>query len=141
MRWQLIDAVVLDKPAEGDPCNGCGLCCVAQVCDLGLALGDDRNCRALIQNEDFTFSCGLVVDPYRYLAEKDLEAWLTIDRVSGGNVGEKALKQMNAEALGAGRGCDADDEEADQILAEAVANWQLSLPLLLDPPAQQKKGP
>lgn len=141
MRWQLIEAVVLDKPAEGDPCNGCGLCCVAQVCDLGLALGDDRNCRALIPNEDFTFSCGLVVDPYRYLAEKDLEPWLAIDRVSGGNTGEEALKQMNAEALGAGRGCDADDEEADQILAEAVANWQLSLPLLLDPPAQLKKGP
>ncbi|HEJ2342222.1 TPA: hypothetical protein ACWLUJ_005739 [Pseudomonas aeruginosa] len=127
MRWQLIDAVVLDKPVEGDPCNGCGLCCVAQVCDLGLALGDDRNCRALIQNEDFTFSCGLVVDPYRFLADKDLEAWLAIDRVSGGNAGEEALKQMNAEALGAGRGCDADDEEADQILSEAGANWQLSL--------------
>jgi hypothetical protein len=36
---------------------------------------------------------------------------------------------MNAEGLGAGRGCDSDDEEAAQILEEAHANWQLNLPL------------
>ncbi|WP_017519973.1 hypothetical protein ACQCLI_32060 (plasmid) [Pseudomonas nitroreducens] len=134
MRWQLIEAVVLDKPVEGDPCNGCGLCCVAQVCDLGMALGDDRNCRALIQNEDFTFSCGLVVAPYRYLADQDLEAWLALDRMSGTNAGEEALKQMNAEALGAGRGCDSDDEEAAKIFEEALDNWQLSLPLFVGAP-------
>lgn len=49
MRWNLIEAVVLDKPKEGSPCNGCGMCCIAQVCDLGLTLGDDRNCKALIR--------------------------------------------------------------------------------------------
>lgn len=129
LRWQLIEAVVLDKPAEGDPCNGCGLCCIAQVCDLGVTLGDDRNCRALIQNTDNTFSCGLVLDPYRFLDADAVKPWRIIDEMSGGNAGEQALKKMNAEGLGAGRGCDSDDEEAAQILEEAHANWQLDLPL------------
>ncbi len=129
LRWQLIEAITLPKPAEGASCNGCGLCCVAEVCDLGRALGDDRNCKALIQNPDRTFSCGLVADPYSYFPEDDLKTWRMLDQMSGNNAGELALKKMNAEALGAGRGCDSDDDYAAQILAEARVNHQLNLDL------------
>ncbi len=30
-----------DKPADGEPCNGCGLCCAAELCQAGeMAFGD-----------------------------------------------------------------------------------------------------
>ncbi|MBD8088542.1 hypothetical protein IFT48_00860 [Pseudomonas fluorescens] len=130
MNWHLIDSVSLDKPVYGDPCNGCGVCCIAKVCELGEALGDDQNCKALIQNTDRSFSCGLVVDPYRFLSEESLDVWQAIDAMSDGNAGEQALRESNAQALGAGRGCDSDDDAAQEYIDEARAHLQLSLSLV-----------
>lgn len=127
MNWHLIESVSLDKPVYGDPCNGCGVCCIAKVCDLGEALGDDQNCKALIQNADHSFSCGLVVDPYRFISPESLVVWQAIDAMSDGNAGEKALRESNAQALGAGRGCDSDDESAQEYIEEARQNMQLQL--------------
>jgi len=28
----------LPKPAEGQPCNGCGLCCIREVCSIGVKI-------------------------------------------------------------------------------------------------------
>lgn len=127
MRWHLIESVALEKPLEGSPCNGCGICCIASVCELGLALGDNQNCRALIRNHDGSFTCGLVHDPYSYLDSESLMPWLVLDELKGGHTGELALKEMNAKALGAGRGCDADDHHSAELLAEARRNAQLCL--------------
>ncbi|MEA8593044.1 hypothetical protein PZT57_30825 [Pseudomonas aeruginosa] len=129
MKWHLIESVSLDKPALGSPCNGCGVCCIAQVCDLGVALGDDQNCKALLQRSDGTFSCGLVEDPYRFIPEVDLSKWLTLDQMSGGAAGEQALKSLYAEMLGAGRGCDSDDEALQECIEEAQRFCQLPLSL------------
>ena len=30
------------KPAEGAPCNGCGLCCLAEPCPLGVLVSRRR---------------------------------------------------------------------------------------------------
>ena len=30
------------KPAEGAPCNGCGLCCLAEPCPLGMLVSRRR---------------------------------------------------------------------------------------------------
>lgn len=130
MNWHLIDSVSLDKPVYGDPCNGCGVCCIAKVCELGEALGDDQNCKALIQNTDRSFSCGLVVDPYRFISEESLAVWKAVDAMSDGNAGEQALRESNAQALGAGRGCDSDDDAAQEYIDEARANLQLPLSLV-----------
>lgn len=127
MRWHLIESVTLEKPREGNPCNGCGICCIARVCELGLALGDDQNCRALLRNQNGSFTCGLVQDPYSYLDSESLRPWLLLDELEGGNAGELALKEMNATALGAGRGCDADDLYTAELLAEARRNDQLRI--------------
>ena len=37
------------KPAEGAPCNGCGLCCLAEPCPLGMLVSRRRTgaCTAL----------------------------------------------------------------------------------------------
>jgi len=105
-----IPVITLEKPQIYSPCNGCGMCCIVQVCDLGVALGDSVNCKALIANPDNTYTCGLVADPYSILDEGSLKSWKMIDSFKPGETpGEDALKGMYAEMLGAGRGCDSDD--------------------------------
>jgi hypothetical protein len=129
MNWQLIPTVVLAKPALGKPCNSCGLCCIAEVCDLGKELGDEVRCRALLAHADGTFTCGLVADPYSVLPDDRLAPWRAIDRLAGEPSGEAALKAHFAGLLGAGRGCDSEDDVATEFLEEQEQNWQLSLAL------------
>lgn len=105
--------VTLEKPLEGAPCNGCGLCCIEEVCALGRELGDTEVCRALEQAEDGSYRCGLVSDPYRYLPESRLVPWRRIDALaSDRRLGEEGLKRTYRDLLGAGRGCDSRDDEA-----------------------------
>ncbi|WP_454253976.1 hypothetical protein [Pseudomonas sp. Marseille-Q7302] len=125
--WHLLDLVSLDKPPHGKPCNGCGLCCIAEVCDLGKELGDEEQCRALMPLSAGRFACGLVADPYRFLPPERLVPWHAIDQLAPGGQGEQALKAHFAGLLGAGRGCDADDEAIQAFQGEADANRQLSL--------------
>ena len=96
---------VLRKPSPGQPCNGCGYCCIEEVCLLGLDLGNRKQCKALVSNPGGSFSCGLVVDPYAYLSGERAATWKKIDEIQAG-AGLKALKDCNAHMLGAGRGCD-----------------------------------
>ncbi len=95
----------LRKPNPGQPCNGCGYCCIEQVCLLGLELGNRKHCKALLTHPNGAFSCGLVSDPYAYLPPEQLMTWKKIDELQEG-AGLRALKDCNARMLGAGRGCD-----------------------------------
>lgn len=105
-----IPVITLEKPAIYSPCNSCGMCCIVQVCDLGVALGDSEKCKALIANADNTYTCGLVADPYSYIDEASAKSWKKIDSFKPDEKpGEAALKVMYAEMLGAGRGCDSED--------------------------------
>jgi hypothetical protein len=105
-----IPIVSLAKPAYGDKCNGCGMCCVEEVCGLGLELGDRKICKALEANQDGTFSCGLVGNPYKYLSDERTRTWRMIDEISPG-VGEDGLRSYHAHMLGAGKGCDSLDSD------------------------------
>lgn len=54
------------KPVEGAPCNGCGLCCLAEPCPLGVLVSGRRQgaCAALRWDADGQrYLCGLVADP------------------------------------------------------------------------------
>lgn len=104
-----IAVVQLDKPAFGNPCNGCGTCCIEEVCSLGRELGDDVNCKALTHFPDGSFGCGLIIDPYQHLPEDRLTFWRELDQMANFQTGEKALKQHYADMLGAGKGCDSSD--------------------------------
>lgn len=129
MSWQVIPTVVLEKPALGKRCNSCGLCCIAEVCDLGKELGDEVRCRALLTHADGTFTCGLVADPYSVLPDDRLAPWRALDSLAGESYGEAALKAHFAGLLGAGRGCDSEDDVATEFLEEQAQNRQLSLDL------------
>ncbi len=54
------------KPPEGAPCNGCGLCCLAELCPLGMVVSARRKgpCKALKWSDvDQRYWCGMVSDP------------------------------------------------------------------------------
>src|SRR6185436_20633224 len=56
------------KPAVGQPCNGCGVCCAAEPCPLGmlLSLRTRGRCRMLrFDPAQSLYRCGLVPTPTR----------------------------------------------------------------------------
>lgn len=85
------------KPAEGAPCNGCGLCCLAEPCPLGVLVSRRRTgaCAALRWSDaQARYQCGMVTDP-------------------GGVTGlnhpwaQRALSALARRWIAAGVGCDA----------------------------------
>ena len=58
------------KPAETAPCNGCGVCCAAEPCPVGVLVSGRRTgaCAALSWDGDAgLYRCGLVSAPRRVL--------------------------------------------------------------------------
>ena len=85
------------KPPEGAPCNGCGLCCLAEPCPLGVVLSGKRlgACSALRWDDlQKQYRCGALTDPTNVLP-KSLR-WL-----SG------VLRRLARRWIAAGIGCDA----------------------------------
>jgi hypothetical protein len=85
------------KPAEGAPCNGCGLCCLAEPCPLGMLLSRRRTgaCVALRWSEpDQRYWCGAVADPV------SVTGW----RHPGAT---RALSALARRWIASGTGCDA----------------------------------
>ena len=79
------------KPPVGDACNGCGVCCLAEPCPLGMVLSRRRRgpCKALVWSRDgHRYACGAM--PGR-------PAW-------------QWLRPAVARWIGAGLGCDSDAE-------------------------------
>ena len=54
------------KPAENAACNGCGVCCAAEPCPIGVLVSGRRTgaCRALLWADGETrYRCGLAGTP------------------------------------------------------------------------------
>ena len=83
-------ATAPEKPARGAPCNGCGLCCAAEVCKIGLEAGlrATAPCEAM-RFDGERFRC-MVVETER--------------RMNGGFPALVSLR------LGIGIGCDSDGD-------------------------------
>lgn len=88
------------KPAFGAACNGCGVCCLAEPCPLGMLLSRRRSgaCRALRWSKpQGRYACGMAEAPLEILGwhgrfAQVLAPWLA----------RWALRWISA-----GRGCDA----------------------------------
>ena len=99
------------KPAHGAACNGCGLCCAAQPCPLGMLLSRRRSgaCLALRWPQD-RYRCGVLVDARGVLSQAlpGLVRWLEPVLAS-------LLRRVGARWIAAGTGCDSslqvDSEE------------------------------
>lgn len=87
------------KPLFGDPCNGCGLCCIASQCPLSERIfGRVPRCPALLPDGLGGFGCALLVQ---------------VERGS-------AWREAAALMIGAGTGCDCARGEADEAQREKV---------------------
>jgi hypothetical protein len=91
------------KPPEGAACNGCGVCCLAEPCPLGMVLSRKRHgaCVALRWNESQKqYRCGALAATFLGLP-----------------VGRFARRWISA-----GSGCDSNLEPAPQISFDASDN-------------------
>ena len=84
------------KPAEGEACNGCGLCCAVELCALALEFLDQPQapCPAM-EFADGRFWCGLARNPSRYFGTPA--------------AGNRPIGAMVRRALSIGEGCDAGE--------------------------------
>jgi hypothetical protein len=79
--------MALDRPVPGAPCNGCGLCCLAECCPLAILVHRRRRgpCPDLAQDATgAAYRCGLLIRAPRM------------------------LKPLVARWIAAGKGCDSD---------------------------------
>lgn len=99
---------VPEKSPFRSPCNGCGLCCRVQLCELADQLfpGASAPCPAL-EWEDGRAWCGMLRHPSRHL--------------SAAFNGDKILIPLFEQAIGIGQGCGMEDEDAAEVLAEMEA--------------------
>ncbi len=85
------------KPPTDTACNGCGVCCAAEPCPLGVLLSRRRHgaCAALEwQPGEARYRCGALASPARWLP------WLPA----------RLAQALARRWIAAGVGCDADLE-------------------------------
>jgi hypothetical protein len=95
----LLHAQAPAKPAVGAACNGCGLCCAAAPCPLGVLVSRRRRgaCQALQWDAPASrYFCGVVAEPGRWLR------WLPAG----------LARSLARRWISAGSGCDAEIEAA-----------------------------
>lgn len=88
------------KPAEGAPCNGCGVCCALETCPAARLRFRQRQgpCPALEwQQNAGCYRCGLLLRPAHYFA------WLPL-------WGQGWARRLLARWIAAGAGCDCSAE-------------------------------
>jgi hypothetical protein len=91
------------KPLYGTPCNGCGQCCMGQLCPPAQDIWPGRKgpCPAL-EYEGDRFWCGIIRHPTAYLQkEPDPEA-------------DKLIGPYFASSIGTNWGCDAMSTPEDR---------------------------
>lgn len=86
------------KPSPGAPCNGCGICCLAETCPAGRMLFRRRHGPCPAQGWDGQrYRCGLLDNPGAYFP-------CLPERAEGG------VRKLLSRWIAAGIGCDSDAE-------------------------------
>lgn len=96
------------KPALGQACNGCGVCCLSEPCPLGVVLSGRRKgaCEALRwQADSNVYRCGAITDPAAVF-QQAMPGWLSALAV----VLAPALRRLAGRWIASGTGCDCDLE-------------------------------
>lgn len=100
-RWIRIERAAPPKPALGAPCNGCGQCCLAEPCPLGILASRRRHgeCAALEwEPAQAQYRCGLLRAPLAHLLGRKHKDPSLLDR---------PLRALARRWIAAGSGCDA----------------------------------
>jgi hypothetical protein len=107
------------KPALGSTCNGCGVCCLAAPCPVGMVLSRSRQgaCHALRWNAaDTRYRCGAIDAPQDVLAQ-------ALPRWAGGMAPALAplLRLWAQRWIAVGIGCDSNVEPVPPCLTTSRA--------------------
>ena len=92
------------KPALGQPCNGCGICCLSEPCPLGVALTGRRHgaCAALRWDAaSSSYLCGALTEPRAVLAQRLPPLGRPLLPALSG-----ALRRFAPRWISSGSGCD-----------------------------------
>lgn len=92
------------KPQEGQPCNGCGVCCLAEPCPLGVLLTGRRTgaCDALRWDaKDTLYRCGALSEPQAVLVLRLPAVLLGVAPLLA-----RGLPRLARRWISAGSGCD-----------------------------------
>lgn len=104
--WIEIHPLAPPKPHEGEPCNGCGVCCLAEPCPLGILLSRKRcgACDALQwDNDRGLYRCGAISQPLA-VVDRQFGAWPRwLRRPLASLIGLLAPRWISR-----GSGCDSD---------------------------------
>lgn len=103
---QVLHSMVERKPKHGEPCNGCGVCCVGSLCQVAQAVFHrpfaPGPCPAMLFNDDGWVLCGIALDPRPFnlaAPESDMELTASALVLIGGGYGCDA--RINGEAVNA----------------------------------------
>jgi hypothetical protein len=80
MEQRVIRIAAPPKPAPGAPCNGCGVCCLAEPCPVGIIVSRRRSgaCKAL-RWDGQRYRCGVLADARGWRA-RCLARWIAAGR-------------------------------------------------------------
>ena len=131
----------LPKPAFGDPCNGCGICCMITQCAVSVAMFGEQDLCPALQDAGKSLACGLMINTANYVP--DITSW-----------GGKTLTETFTLMIGAGIGCDGTLEEdepseeardvmrrkAEAKIAAASPESQMLVTYFRAPSHQPKEG-
>jgi len=91
------------KPAPGQACNGCGVCCAWQPCPLGVLVSGRRSgaCKALVWHQPGQrYGCAMVAAPER--------VWPRLPAPL-----RPLVRRLARRWIAAGVGCDSDLQTGD----------------------------
>ncbi|MBU0916912.1 hypothetical protein [Aquabacterium parvum] len=94
------------KPPEGAPCNGCGVCCLAEPCPVGMLVSRKRRgaCDLLRWSDaQGRYVCGL-------LADGDASAGAQAGGARSRSLWRRLWQAWARRLISAGSGCDASIE-------------------------------
>ena len=119
-QWKIFpEPLAPAKPAWGAPCNGCGICCLAEPCPLGIVLSRRRHgaCSALRWDAvAAAYQCGAVVQTHAVLAAAlpavvlRLMPWLVT-----------VLRTLAPRWIAAGKGCDSSLQAGTSTIVRSDA--------------------
>jgi len=94
------------KPPEGAPCNGCGVCCLAEPCPVGMLVSRKRHGACVLlrwSDAQVRYVCGL-------LADGDADDGLGRSDPPWRRLWRRLWRAWARRLISAGSGCDASIE-------------------------------
>lgn len=89
------------KPAYGDPCNGCGFCCLAEPCVLAEEfIGAKEGACPALEWDQGRYWCGLLRNAHKHIPGLEEKPWV-----------DEKIRNLILQTRAFGVGCDSSDEK------------------------------